>query len=260
MPKTLARSVIARAGMPSAAARATASSMRTIPSVMENSLWSRRWTKAGFGIGFRETGEVKILPPAPSPHDANLTAIEKLRHALRSDEGVVLCEEFMTPIKGLVSLVLALAPALAAAETVYKYQRPDGSTVYSDVLLRGAKLIGRFELVPVPPPAKGEPARPGRGAVTDPNEIARQRVQDLDAADAAIKAADQSLKEALERQQAGVEPQPGERLGIVGGHSAGRRSRLTPDYFQRQTALAAAVDTARARLEEAYRQRNQLRE
>src|SRR5712691_2323087 len=62
-------------------------------------------------------------------------------------------EEFMTPIKGLVALVLALAPALATAETVYKYQRPDGSTVYSDVLLRGAKLIGRFELVPVPPPS-----------------------------------------------------------------------------------------------------------
>src|SRR5260370_34376516 len=177
MPKTLARSVIARAGIPSAAARATASSMRTIPSVMENSLWSRRWTKAGFGIGLRGTGEVKILPPAPSPHDANLTAIEKLRHALRSDEGVVPCEEFMTPIKGLVSLVLALAPALATAETVYKYQRPDGSTVYSDVLLRGAKLIGRVELVPVPPPPKAEPATRGTCAAPDTHELARPRIQ-----------------------------------------------------------------------------------
>jgi len=139
----------------------------------------------------------------------------------------------MTSIKGLVALVLALAPAFAAAETVYKYQRPDGSTVYSDVPLRGAKLIGRFQLVPAPLP-KAEPARPGRGAITDPNEIARQRVQDLDAADAAIKAAEQSLNEALERQQAGVEPQPGERLGNVGG-----RSRLAPNYFKRQRALAA---------------------
>ncbi|TMH51752.1 MAG: DUF4124 domain-containing protein [Betaproteobacteria bacterium] len=160
----------------------------------------------------------------------------------------------MTPIKGLVALVLALAPAFAAAETVYKYQRPDGSTVYSDVPLRGAKLIGRFQLVPAPPP-KAEPARPGRGAITDPNEIARQRVQDLDAADAAIKAAEQSLNEALERQQAGVEPQPGERLGNVGG-----RSRLAPNYFERQRALAAEVDAARARLDEAYRMRNQFRE
>ena len=161
----------------------------------------------------------------------------------------------MTPIKGLVALVLALAPAVAAAQSVYKYQRPDGSTVYSDVPLSGARLIGRFELVPVPSPAKAEPARPERGAAKNPDELAHQRVQDLDAADAAIKAADQSLKEALERQQAGVEPQPGERLGNVGG-----RSRLTPDYFERQRALAAEVDAARARLDEAYRQRNQLRE
>ena len=160
----------------------------------------------------------------------------------------------MTPIKGLVALVLTLAPALAPAETVYKYQRPDGSTLYSDVPLPGAKLIGRFELVPAPPP-KAEHAKPGRGAVTDPNELARRRVQDLDAADAAIKAAEQSLKEALERQQAGVEPQPGERLGNVDA-----RSRLAPNYFERQRALAAEVDAARARLDEACRQRNQLRE
>ncbi len=163
----------------------------------------------------------------------------------------------MTPIKGLVALilVLALAPRLTAAETVYKYQRLDGSTLYSDVPLRGAKLIGRFELVPVPRPAKAAPAGPGRGAVKDPDELAHQRVQDLDAADAAIKATEHSLKEALERQQAGVEPLAGERLGNVGG-----RSRLTPDYFERQRALAAEADAARARLDEAYRQRNQLRD
>ena len=163
----------------------------------------------------------------------------------------------MTSIKGLVAfiLVLALAPRLAAADTVYKYQRPDGSTLYSDVPLRGAKLIGRFQLIPVPPAAKAGPARSARGAAEDPDELARQRVQDLDAADAAIKAAEQSLKEALEHQQAGVEPLAGERLGNVGG-----RSRLTPDYFERQRALAAEVDAARARLDEAFRQRNQLRD
>jgi len=162
----------------------------------------------------------------------------------------------MTPIKGLVAfvLVLALAPS-SAAETVYKYRRADGSTLYSGVPLRGAKLIGRFELVPVPPPAKAGAAGTERGAAKDPDEFARRRVQDLDAADAAIKAAEQSLQEALERQQAGVEPLAGERRGNVGG-----RSRLMPDYFERQRALAAAVDAARARLDEAYRQRNQVRE
>jgi Domain of unknown function (DUF4124) len=163
----------------------------------------------------------------------------------------------MTPIKGLVVLilVLALAPRLAAAETLYKYQRPDGTTLYSDVPLRGAKLIGRFQLVPVPTPAKAGPARPARGAAKDPDELARQRVENLDAADAAIKAAERSLKDALERQQAGVEPLAGERLGNVGG-----RSRLTPDYFERQRALAAEIDAARDRLDEAFRQRNELRD
>ena len=96
---------------------------------------------------------------------------------------------------------------------------------------------------------------PERGAAKDPDELARRRVQDLDAADAAIKAAEQSLKEALERQQAGVEPFAGERLGNVD-----RRSRLTPDYFARQRSLAAEVDAARARLDEAFRQRNELRD
>ncbi len=161
----------------------------------------------------------------------------------------------MTPIKGLVALILALAPAVAAAESVYKYQRPDGSTLYSDVPLRGAKLIGRFELVPVPP-AKARPASPGRGGAKDPGELARQRVQDLEAADAAIKEAEQSLTEALERQQAGVEPLPGERLGNVDS----RTSRLGPQYFERQRALAAEVAEARARLDRPYRMRNELRE
>jgi hypothetical protein len=42
MPKTLAASVRASAGMPSSRARSTASSMRTAPSVTEYSLCSLR--------------------------------------------------------------------------------------------------------------------------------------------------------------------------------------------------------------------------
>ena len=45
MPNTLPRSVSASAGMRSAAAAATASSRRTIPSTIEYSLCRRRWTK-----------------------------------------------------------------------------------------------------------------------------------------------------------------------------------------------------------------------
>src|SRR5947209_12593316 len=160
----------------------------------------------------------------------------------------------MTTIKGIVALAFALAPVLAVADTVYKYQRPDGKVVYSDVPLRGAKLIGRFELVPLPPRggARGD-AAPGSADISRRTE---RRISALDAADADIKAAEQALKDAEERQQAGVEPLPGDRLGKVGGRS----SRLGPQYFERQQALAAEVAAARARLDRAYRMRNELRE
>ena len=161
----------------------------------------------------------------------------------------------MTTIKGIVVFALALAPLLAAADTVYKYQRPDGKVLYSDVPLRGAKLIGRFELVPLPPPQGGARGDAAPGSA-DVREHAERRISALDAANAEIKAADQALKDAEERQQAGVEPLPGERLGNFGA----RGSRLSPQYFERQQALAAEVAAARARLDGAYRQRNQLRE
>ena len=81
------------------------------------------------------------------------------------------------------------------------------------------------------------------------------RAQALEAAVAEIKAAEQALRETEDRQQRAVEPLPGERLANVG-----RGSRLSPPYFERQRAAAAEVDAARARLEEAYRLRNLLRE
>lgn len=160
----------------------------------------------------------------------------------------------MTTIKGIVALALATGMASAAAETVYKYQRPDGKVIYSDAPVPGAKLIGQFELVPAPispQPASGEPPRrpPASGGGAD-------RGAALDAADARIKAADQALKDALERQQQTFEPLPGERLGNVGRDT----SRLTEAYFARQQAAAAAVDAARAELDEAYRMRNEVRE
>jgi len=161
----------------------------------------------------------------------------------------------MTAINGIVALVLAAGAGLAAAETVYKYERPDGKVIYSDSPVKGAKLIGKFDLVPAPSsPAvrRSEPPRRPTGA----DSAADRRTMALDAADARIKAADLALKDATERQQAAVEPLPGERLGNAGG----RNTRLTPEYFARQRAAVAEVDAARADLDEAYRLRNEARE
>jgi len=161
----------------------------------------------------------------------------------------------MTAINGIVPLVLAAGAGLAAAETVYKYERPDGKVIYSDSPVTGAKLIGQFELVPAPAsaqPGRGEP--PQRPTATGGG--ADRRGLALDAADARIKAADQALKGALERQQQAFEPLPGERLGNAGGGT----SRLTEAYFARQRAAAAEVDAARTELDQAYRARNEARE
>ena len=81
------------------------------------------------------------------------------------------------------------------------------------------------------------------------------RTQALEAASAEIRAAEQALQDAQDRQQRAAEPLPGERARNVDG-----RSRLSPEYFERQRARAAEVDAARARLDEAQRLRNQLRE
>jgi cellobiose-specific phosphotransferase system component IIA len=81
------------------------------------------------------------------------------------------------------------------------------------------------------------------------------RAQALDAAVEEIKAAEQALRQAEERQKQAVEPLPGERAGNVDG-----RSRLTPEYLERQRVHEAEVEAARKRLEEAHRVRNQLRD
>jgi len=159
---------------------------------------------------------------------------------------------FTTAIKGLVALAAALAPLACAADMVYKYRRPDGSVVYSDTPVRGARLIGRYQLVPQPPAAAPESAAP-RSA--DPDEQARLRSRALEAVDVRIKAAEQALSDAQERQQAGVEPLEGERIA-----NAQRGSRLRPEYFARQKQLADDVESAQAELDEAYRQRNELRD
>src|SRR5258706_8739191 len=65
MPNTLLASVSASAGMPSAFAFATASSMRTIPSVTEYSLCILRCTKRGAGMG--------VAKSLPSPDAGTVT-------------------------------------------------------------------------------------------------------------------------------------------------------------------------------------------
>jgi len=76
----------------------------------------------------------------------------------------------------------------------------------------------------------------------------------LDRAYDEVLVARQMLQEAETRREAGVEPLPGERVGIAGGGS-----RLGPAYFARQEQLEKDVEKARAQLDDAYRRWNQVR-
>jgi Domain of unknown function (DUF4124) len=149
-----------------------------------------------------------------------------------------------TRIALAAAAVLATAgPALAG--TIYKYERPDGTFVYSDAPVKGARLVERFTMAegsppPAPAPRVQAPA-PDRGDA-------------LDAADAEVRAAQRAVDDAKARLEQGAEPLPGERAGTAGG-----KSRLTEDYFARQQELKQQLEDADARLEAAYRRRNEAR-
>jgi len=77
---------------------------------------------------------------------------------------------------------------------------------------------------------------------------------DLDRAYEELLSAQVALQWAEAAREAGVEPQPGERIGTVGG-----RSRLTDEYWERQKRLEEEVHLARKRLDEAIARWNSLR-
>jgi hypothetical protein len=77
---------------------------------------------------------------------------------------------------------------------------------------------------------------------------------ELDRAYDEMLAAQTQLQRAEAARDLGVEPQPGERLGTVGG-----QSRLSDEYWERQKRLEEDVGLARKRLDEAIARWNSLR-
>jgi hypothetical protein len=169
-----------------------------------------------------------------------------------------------TPRLRMKTTALALACATmmlalpAAAQSIYKYLRPDGSVVYSDKPVSGAKLDERLEPAQPPDPkavaAAQEAARKRARAI---NESAAERTQAVNAVDAEIRAAIGAVQAARAQLEAGREPLPGERTGIIATGSG--RSRLNGEYWARQIENEQAVAEAQARLDAAYAARNALR-
>jgi len=170
---------------------------------------------------------------------------------------------------------MLLAAGTAAADTVYKYRRPDGRTVYSNRLEPGLELIESFEY-------RFGPAKPALAgtAKSDAESEARIRRQ-LDALQSAwteVQDAQGALAAAEERRRTESDLQAGEHPGVatgaappaaggvpppappaVGGPMSGHRGRPSPEYVARIRALDADVAAARERLDRALRAYNQLR-
>lgn len=151
---------------------------------------------------------------------------------------------------------LAAAPLLAAGQTIYKVQMPDGSVLYTDSVPAGAKVLEereakstpRVTTLPSQPAARGATTAPRPGPGIRPSDKAGQStVPD-------IASAERELAVARRRLELGREPLPGERLGLKGGGS-----RLTPEYEARIAALEGDVATAEANLKKALEARNATR-
>ena len=86
---------------------------------------------------------------------------------------------------------------------------------------------------------------------------AQERVSDLDQAYEDARAECTALKDLEAQREAGREPLPGERVGIVAGKS--HRSRLTEKYFARQAMLDQDLESARERCDQAMKRWNDLK-
>jgi len=189
------------------------------------------------------------------------------------------------------AIALLACAASVFGQTIYKYRRSDGQTMYSSERLHGLELIDSFEYRP-PAPAVPQPgvAQSARQA----EERIRQQIEKLNLAWTEVRDAELALAEAEARLRAGVEPldpegrslatppapvpPPQEAGGIappappavggpgpaappaVGGPVGARRGGgRSPEFQERLGKLDADVATARARLERAIQTYHALR-
>jgi ParB-like chromosome segregation protein Spo0J len=141
----------------------------------------------------------------------------------------------------------------AWAQHIYKYRMPDGTIMYTDSRsgFSDQYIQGKLEeTLTEPAPARDHVDAAMRAHRDARNLNARdaQKAQEggVDAAYAMMVEARQALQNAEQALQVGLEPLPGERLGLVNGHS-----RLSPAYWARVDKLRQDVEAARDRLDRA---------
>lgn len=153
----------------------------------------------------------------------------------------------------LASGLLGLAMMPALGQHIYKYRMPDGTILYTDSEsgYTDRYTKGKLEETltePTPAPAEVDDAMRARRETRDKNASDASAAQStgVDAAYAMMDQARQALQNAEAALQAGLEPLPGERLGVVDGHA-----RLSAAYWARLRGLRLSVNGARDRLDRA---------
>lgn len=139
---------------------------------------------------------------------------------------------------------------IAIAGSIYKSVMPDGRVMYGEKPQPGASSVKKSKVdisdTGVKPASKTE--------IESINRRAQKRSQLLDKTLETVQAAEDDLRKAEIDREAGIEPLPGERLGIVG-----RGTRLSEAYWRRQQILEERVETARQLLKKARQGYNEVR-
>jgi hypothetical protein len=155
----------------------------------------------------------------------------------------------------IVSVLLALGSTPATTGELYKYRMPDDTVLYTDeVSTRGVVEEVIQEAPPDPARIEAERAAKLKSEAARTDRLALQREAKLSEINVHIREATRALKAAKEAFTVGLEPRPGERLGVVGGHT-----RLSDAYWSRIGELRRATEGAREHLYAAYIARDALR-
>jgi len=159
---------------------------------------------------------------------------------------------------GLILVLLAFSPVAFGQTTIYRSTMPDGRTVLGDRPTPGATKTEEIYVPksqpPAPPPAAARAAGAAKANDAAAKSPAVDRTAKLGAAIAELRRAEEALRAAEAARVAGQAPTDGERLGTAGG-----ASRLSDDYFKRQTSLDDAVDAAEKRVTDAQLKVRSLR-
>jgi len=138
----------------------------------------------------------------------------------------------------------------AMAESIYKSVMPDGRVMYGQQPQPGARTVKKSTVdtsnTGVKPLSKIE--------IESIERRAQERSRVLDETLKSVQTAEADLRVAEIDREAGIEPLPGERLGIVG-----RGTRLSEAYWRRQQILEEHVEAARQLLKNARQGYNDAR-